>query len=163
MLTRPRRAPGPSLYGPEAPLRNRIVADLAESEPYPRGRLQSLFSSTLYSLLLRDYTTNTMKREDAKTSAQTARVLDQMYRQERSYRSRIQAALFRARAHGGAKAAEEIAPDRYRVVGLRGTYYVALFGLETSRCTCTAGSYGHPCYHAACAFLKKVADGMVAA
>jgi hypothetical protein len=86
-------------------------------------------------------------------------VVDRMFRREAAQcRSRIQAALFRARAHGGAKAAQPLGEGRYRVVGLRGTYFVALFDGETSRCTCTAGTFGQPCYHAACAWLRSIAD-----
>src|ERR1700722_19410399 len=77
-------------------------------------------------------------------------------------RSRIQAALLRARAHGGAKAAQPVGDNRYRVTGLRGTYFVALFDNETSRCTCQAGTFGQPCFHAACAWLRSIADRAVA-
>jgi hypothetical protein len=89
--------------------------------------------------------------------------LDRMYdRESAKRRSRIQAALFRARAHGGAKAAQPVGENRYRVVGLRGTYFVALFDNETSRCSCTSGSFGNPCYHAACAWLRSIADRALA-
>ena len=85
--------------------------------------------------------------------------IDRMFRREGAQRrSRIQAALFRARAHDGAKAAQPLGDGRYRVVGLRGTYFVALFDNETSRCTCTRGSFGQPCYHAACTWLRSIAD-----
>jgi hypothetical protein len=85
--------------------------------------------------------------------------LDRMFRREATQRrSRIQAALFRARAHGGARAAQPLGDNRYRVTGLRGTYFVALFDNETSRCTSAAGTFGAPCYHAACAWLRSIAD-----
>ena len=35
---------------------------------------------------------------------------------------------------------------------------MALFPGETSRCTCAAGTFGQPCYHAACAWLRSIAD-----
>jgi hypothetical protein len=88
-----------------------------------------------------------------------ATVLDRMFRREAlRRRSRIQAALYRAGAHGGAKAAQPLGDNRYRVIGLRGTYFVALFDGETSRCTCASGSFGNPCYHAACAWLRSLAE-----
>lgn len=96
---------------------------------------------------------------------QADRIIDQLFRQERSFRSRIQAALFRARVAGGAKCATPRGRDLYTVTGRAGDRYTVLVaGLESDhvRCDCKAGFHGTPCWHAAAAWLRVVADRMAA-
>jgi hypothetical protein len=86
-----------------------------------------------------------------------------MDRESDDRRRRVQAALYRAREHGGAKAAKPIANGEFRVIGVNGTYFVTAFGGDAYRSTCPAGTHGRPCWHQAASWLRSIADKAVAA
>jgi uncharacterized Zn finger protein len=76
-----------------------------------------------------------------------------------THRAKIESRLHAAQINGGAAAATLRAADLYTVTGRAGDRYsVKVFGLEEMRCDCKAGQYGNPCWHAAAAFLRIVAD-----
>jgi uncharacterized Zn finger protein len=85
-------------------------------------------------------------------------------------RERIEGRLAAAKAHGGARAAiprdSREAHPVYTVTGSRGDRYrVDVVTLDYIRCTCDAAVKGRgaPCWHAAAAFLRAIADSAVQA
>jgi len=79
-------------------------------------------------------------------------------------RQKLQGRLDAAKINGGASAATPRGSDRYTVEGRAGgRYTVQVFNLETMACDCKAGLHGTACYHAACVYLRLLADRMVPA
>lgn len=76
-----------------------------------------------------------------------------------THRAKVQGRLHAARVNGGAAAVTPRADGLYTVTGRAGNRYtVRAFGLEDLHCDCRAGQFGTPCWHAAAAFLRIVAD-----
>lgn len=76
-----------------------------------------------------------------------------------TYREKIESRLHAAQVNGGAAAATPRDAGLYTVTGRAGARYsVRVFGLEEMRCDCKAGQFGNPCWHAAAAFLRTIAD-----
>jgi hypothetical protein len=84
-------------------------------------------------------------------------------RTPRSYRSRVQAALFRARQQGGATAPVPMGHNAFfvRSASGNGGYTVRAFGIDAIRCECPAGIFDSPCHHAASVYLRLIADRSV--
>ncbi len=82
----------------------------------------------------------------------------------KTYREKIEGRLEAAKVNGGAAAAEPRGNDRYTVEGRSGARYtVWAMNAETFFCDCKAGTTsGTPCWHAAAAFLRIVADSAAA-
>jgi len=78
----------------------------------------------------------------------------------KTYREKIEGRLQVAKINGGAAAAEPRGNDRYTVEGRAGARYtVWALNAETFFCDCKAGTTsGTPCWHAAAAFLRIIAD-----
>ncbi len=78
----------------------------------------------------------------------------------KTYREKIEGRLQVAKVNGGAAAAEPRGNGRYTVEGRAGARYtVWALNAETFFCDCKAGTTsGTPCWHAAAAFLRIVAD-----
>ncbi len=78
----------------------------------------------------------------------------------KTYREKIESRLLAAKVNGGAAAAEPRGNGRYTVEGRAGARYtVWALNAETFFCDCAAGTKsGTPCWHAAAAFLRIVAD-----
>ena len=76
-----------------------------------------------------------------------------------TYRSKVEGRLQAAQINGGAAAAQPRGDGRFLVTGRAGDRYtVKVFDLETMLCDCKAGRYGTPCWHAAAAYLRIIAD-----
>ncbi len=78
----------------------------------------------------------------------------------KTHREKIEGRLEAAKVNGGAAAAEPRGNGRYTVEGRAGARYtVWALNAETFFCDCKAGTTsGTPCWHAAAAFLRIVAD-----
>jgi len=78
----------------------------------------------------------------------------------KTYREKIEGRLEAAKVNGGATAAEPRGNDRYSVTGRSGARYtVWAVNAETFLCDCKAGTTsGTPCWHAAAAYLRTLAD-----
>jgi hypothetical protein len=71
----------------------------------------------------------------------------------------IQGRLRAAKVNGGASAAQPHGDGRYTVTGRADARYtVHVASLDAIACDCPAGIYGKPCWHAAAAYLRVVAD-----
>jgi hypothetical protein len=79
-------------------------------------------------------------------------------------REKLESRLEAAKVNGGASAATPRGDGRYTVTGRAGARYTAyVLSLDTIACDCRAGQFGNACWHAAAAYLRVVADRMVAA
>lgn len=71
----------------------------------------------------------------------------------------IQGRLQAAKVNGGASAAQPRGDGRYVVTGRADARYtVHVASLDAIACDCPAGIHDKPCWHAAAAFLRYVAD-----
>jgi hypothetical protein len=78
-------------------------------------------------------------------------------------REKLQSRLEAAKINGGAAAAIPRGNDRYTVEGRAGARYTVWVLGDRYMCDCKAGMYGNACYHAACAYLRIIADRTVVA
>src|SRR5437016_1196772 len=76
----------------------------------------------------------------------------------------FQAAIDRARTHGGAAAAMKTAPGRYSVLSANGRdlYHLTVVGDGRDyQCECTAGRNGRACWHSAACYLHILGERMI--
>jgi len=70
--------------------------------------------------------------------------------------------LHAAKVNGGAAVATPRGNGRYGVTGRAETRYTVHLIGDRAFCDCKAGSFGRPCWHAAAAWLRRLADTAVA-
>jgi len=74
---------------------------------------------------------------------------------------KVDARFHAAKVNGGAAAAEPRGNGLFTVTGRAGARYsVRAWSLDHITCDCRAGQFGNPCWHAAAAFLRHIADSM---
>lgn len=79
-----------------------------------------------------------------------------------SEREQLRGRLHAAKVNGGATAAIPRGNGRYMVTGRAETRYTVNLLGDRAMCDCKAGSFGRPCWHAAAAWLRRLADSVVA-
>lgn len=82
----------------------------------------------------------------------------------KTYQEQVSSRFAAAKINGGASAAQPRGNGRYTVTGRAGDRYTCfVIDLDNVKCDCRAGQFDKPCWHAAAAFLRHIADHQVAA